>query len=61
MLLIDSSIKTTGSCSDTMKVLITIKGIAPLMALAFLADIGDTGRFTSLRKINAYLELVPIT
>jgi transposase len=39
--------------------LITIKGITPLTALAFLADVGDVTRFKSLRKKNAYLGLVP--
>lgn len=44
---------------EAVTLLITIKGIAPLVALAFLADIGDIGRFRSLRKMNAYLGLVP--
>jgi len=42
-----------------VKLLITIKGITPLTALAFLADVGDVRRFKSLRKMNAYLGLVP--
>ena len=42
-----------------VKLLITIKGITPLVALAFLADIGDIERFPTLRKMNAYLGLVP--
>ena len=42
-----------------VKQLITIKGITPLTALAFLADVGDVRRFKSLRKMNAYLGLVP--
>jgi transposase len=42
-----------------VKRLITIKGITPLTALAFLADVGDVRRFKSLRKMNAYLGLVP--
>ena len=29
------------------------------MALAFLTDVGDIHRFKSLRKMNAYLGLVP--
>jgi transposase len=36
-----------------------IKGITSLTALAFLADVGDVTRFKSLRKMNAYLGLVP--
>jgi transposase len=42
-----------------VKRLITIKGITPLRALAFLADVGDLKRFKSLRKMNAYRGLVP--
>ncbi len=44
---------------NQVKLLITIRGITPLIALAFLADVGDVGRFTSARKMNAYLGLVP--
>jgi transposase len=40
-------------------ILITIKGVTPLLALAFLADIGDITRFSSVRKFNSYLGVVP--
>jgi transposase len=39
--------------------LISIKGVTPLLALAFLADVADIRRFRTLRKMNAYLGLVP--
>lgn len=39
--------------------LISIKGVTPLIALAFLADVADIRRFRTLRKMNAYLGLVP--
>ena len=42
-----------------VELLITIKGISPLTALAFLADVGDVRRFKTTRKMNAYLGLVP--
>jgi transposase len=42
-----------------MKLLITIKGVTPFLALAFLADVGDITRFTSARKFNSYLGVVP--
>jgi len=42
-----------------VELLITIKGIRPLSALAFLADIGDVERFKKLKKMNAYLGTVP--
>jgi len=42
-----------------VKLLLTIKGVTFLTALAFLADVGDVRRFRTLRKMNAYLGLVP--
>ena len=44
---------------EQVKLLISIKGISPLSALAFLADVGDINRFKTSRKMNAYLGLVP--
>ena len=42
-----------------VQLLISIKGVTPLIALAFLADVADIRRFRTLRKMNAYLGLVP--
>jgi transposase len=42
-----------------VKLLISIKGITPLSALAFLSDVGDVRRFGTTRKMNAYLGFVP--
>jgi transposase len=42
-----------------IELLMTIKGVSPLVALAFLADVGEITRFTSQRKLNSYLGLVP--
>jgi len=42
-----------------VELLITVKGVTPLIALAFLADVADIRRFRTLRKMNAYLGLVP--
>ena len=42
-----------------VELLISIKGVTPLIALAFLADVADGRRFRTLRKMNAYLGLVP--
>jgi len=47
------------SLEPHMKRLITIKGVTPFLALAFLADVGDITRFSSARKLNAYLGVVP--
>ena len=44
---------------DQVELLITIRGITPLTALAFLADVGDIHRFKTLRQMNSYLGLVP--
>ena len=44
---------------NQVELLLTIRGITPLSALAFLADVTDVKRFKSLRKMNAYLGLVP--
>jgi transposase len=44
---------------EAVKLLITIKGITPLTALAFLADVGDIRRFKTQKKMSAYLGLVP--
>jgi transposase len=42
-----------------VKLLMSIRGVTPLLALAFLADVGDISRFSSLRKLYAYLGVVP--
>lgn len=42
-----------------VRLLIGIRGITPLLALAFLADVGDIHRFSSLRRLQAYLGVVP--
>ena len=44
--------------SYEVRLLITVRGITPLSALAFLADVADIERFRTLRKMNAYLGLV---
>lgn len=41
------------------ELLISITGVTPLIVLAFLADVADIRRFGTLRKMNAYLGLVP--
>jgi transposase len=42
-----------------VKLLISIRGVTPLLALAFLADAGDIQRFKSARRLHAYLGVVP--
>jgi len=45
--------------AEQVKLLITVRGISALIALAFLADVGDIHRFRNAKKLNAYLGLVP--
>ena len=45
--------------AEQITLLVTIPGITPLTAAAFLADIGDVRLFKSLRQMSAYLGLVP--
>ena len=42
-----------------VKLLISIKGVSALTALAFLSDVGDVRRFKTTRRMNSYLGLVP--
>jgi transposase len=42
-----------------VKLLISIRGVTPLLALAFLAEVGTIERFSSLRKMHGYLGVVP--
>lgn len=44
---------------EKVELLITIKGVSPLLSLAFLSDVGDVTRFTKLKQMNAYLGVVP--
>jgi len=46
---------------EEIELLLTIRGMSPLLALAFLADVGDIRRFRSQRRLNAYLGVVPST
>ncbi len=50
-----------GFLKKEVTLLISIKGVSPFLALAFLADIGDISRFKNIRKLNAYLGVVPVT
>ncbi len=44
---------------EEVKLLISIRGVTPLLALAFLAEVGDIKRFTSARRLHSYLGVVP--
>jgi transposase len=42
-----------------VKLLLSIRGVTPLLALAFLSEVGDITRFRSARKLHSYLGVVP--
>ena len=42
-----------------VKLLLSIRGVTPLLALAFLSEVGDIRRFRSVRKLHSYLGVVP--
>jgi transposase len=44
---------------EQLQLLIGIRGVTPLLALGFLAEVGDIHRFRSLRGLLAYLGVVP--
>mgnify|MGYP006274108161 CR=1 FL=1 len=52
-------VEASAPLNEQIHLLITIPGITSLTASAFLADAGDAHRFPSLRRMNAYLGLVP--
>ena len=52
-------IRTGVPLEESAKLLMTIRGVTAFLALAFLADVGDISRFPSLRKLYAYLGVVP--
>ena len=42
-----------------VQLLISIRGVTPLLALAFLSEVGDITRFPTTRKMHSYLGVVP--
>jgi transposase len=44
-----------------IRLLMGIRGVTPLLALVFLSEVGDIRRFSSARKMHAYLGVVPST
>lgn len=56
---IDTDIRAITRASDPCRRLMTVPGVGPLTALAFVAAIDDPGRFKRSRDVGAYLGLVP--
>lgn len=48
-----------GSLRPQVELLIGIRGVTPMLALVFLAEVGDIRRFSSARKLSAYLGTAP--
>ena len=53
--LLEMIVEASAPLNEQIGLLITIPGITPLTASAFLADIGEAHRFPSPRRMNAYL------
>ena len=56
---IDADIRRLTRASDACRQLMTIPGVGPITALAFVAAIDDPGRFRRSRDVGTYLGLVP--
>ncbi len=56
---IDADIKRMTRASDACRRLMSVPGVGPLTALAFVAAIDDPGRFRRSRDVGAYFGLVP--
>ena len=57
--LVDKIYQTGEPYKGEVILLISIKGVTPLLALAFLADVADVSRFRKLKEMNAYLGVCP--
>jgi transposase len=55
----DEIIRQGDYLQEDIELLMSIKGVSPLVSLAFLADVWDITRFSNQRKLNAYLGVVP--
>jgi len=54
-----SIVKMGSLFEKEVELCISIKGVTPFLAMAFLADAGDITRFKNVRGFNAYMGLVP--
>lgn len=59
VLALDQEIERVASDHDIAQRLMTVPGVGPLTALAFIAAIDEPKRFRSSREVGAYLGLVP--
>ena len=55
----DSLLEQIIVCDDTARRLMTVPGVGPVVALAYISVIDDPKRFTNARDVGAYLGLTP--
>jgi transposase len=58
---LDGEIRRRSSALPEAKLLETVPGVGPLVALLIVAEVGDIERFASARKLASYAGLVPTT
>jgi transposase len=56
---LDRMIRQLAKGHDTMRRLMTVPGVGPVVSLAYLATIDDPERFSRARDVGAYLGLTP--
>jgi transposase len=56
---LDRVIRQLAKGDETMRRLMTVPGVGPVVSLAFLATIDDPERFSRARDVGAYLGLTP--
>ena len=55
----DRAIRRLAKTDDTARRLMTVPGVGPVVALAYMAVIDDPGRFGRARDVGSYLGLTP--
>ena len=55
----DRAIRRLAKTDDTARRLMTVPGVGPVVALAYMSVIDDPGRFDHARDVGAYLGLTP--
>lgn len=58
-IILDRQVKTLARRYETTRLLMTVPGVGPITALAFMAGIDDPSRFRRSRSVGAYCGLTP--
>ena len=56
---LDKAVSAQAKDNPAVRLLMSVPGIGPVTALAYVATIGDAGRFATSRAVGAYLGLTP--